>query len=304
MSARSILSPAVRYHLTKNSLDAGAITGSGRKGRILKADVLQFLSGGQAVPSSAVKTVGVTAKSPSVSAVAAKPKETIHIPKPIFKDIPNSGMRRTIARRLTESKSTIPHAYMSVECPIDQIIDVRKRLKGEGRSASVNDFIVQAVASALVRVPEANVRWQNEEAVPLPSADVGVAVATDSGLIVPIVFGAHRMNVLEIAETVKALAGKARDRTLQPSEFEGGSISVSNLGMFGITNFTAIINPPQASILAVGTSQLRPNAAGGVQTVVSMSYCFDARAISEKHAADFLNVLRYNLEMPHVPPLL
>ncbi|BFZ15838.1 hypothetical protein BsWGS_18876 [Bradybaena similaris] len=212
-------------------------------------------------------------------------------------DIPLTNMRRTIARRLTESKTTIPHAYASIDSDVGAVTELRKTLTNEGVKVSVNDFIIKAAALALQRVPRVNAIWANEGPQLSQTVDISVAVATPNGLITPIVRGATYLSVDQISKTVKELAVKARDGKLQPHEFQGGSFSISNLGMFGISEFTAVINLPQIAILAVGTS--RPVATlKGNQHRMTVTMSYDSRAISEIEATQWLQEFRNVIENP------
>ncbi|KAJ8923342.1 hypothetical protein NQ315_001900 [Exocentrus adspersus] len=195
------------------------------------------------------------APAPAAGAAAPAPSGSPYV------DLPVSGIRGTIAKRLLQSKQTIPHYYLSIEANVDKLLQIRakynKKLEKSGVRLSVNDFIIKAVAQASVKIPEANSAWMDSVIRQYNNVDVSVAVSTDRGLITPIVFQAERKGVVEISKAVKVLAAKAREGKLQPQEFQGGTISVSNLGMFGVNNFCAIINPPQSCILAIGTTTKR-----------------------------------------------
>jgi len=207
-------------------------------------------------------------------------------------------MRKTIAKRLTESKTNIPHAYGSFECDIDSVLSFRKQLKASGISASVNDFVIKAVALALTQCPLVNCLYINDQVVSAGSVDISVAVATDSGLITPIVKSAAQKGIDEISNEVKQLALKARQGKLQLHEFQGGSFTISNLGMFGITEFSAIINPPQCGILAVGGGISVIDIHGKPVTKMTATLSYDARAISESAASDFLETIQQLLQNP------
>jgi len=205
-------------------------------------------------------------------------------------------MRQVIAKRLTQSKSSTPHAYLSAEFPIDNLLKLRKQLNENLKTKiSVNDFIVKASAIALQQVPAVNVIWnpKTSEAVVQKNIDIAVAVAIDNGLITPIVFGANKMGLQEISQTVSTLAQKAKKNTLKPEEFQGGTFTISNLGMFGITHFTAVINPPQASIPSVGGAKQEvvldsETSKPTTSTKMTVMLNFDSRAIDEETAALFL----------------
>ncbi|KAG5887267.1 hypothetical protein JTB14_015704 [Gonioctena quinquepunctata] len=225
-----------------------------------------------------------------------------------YVDIPVTGMRGAIAKRLLQSKQSIPHYYLSVEINMDQLMGVRskfnKKLEKTGVKLSVNDFIIKAVAQASLKVPEANSYWMDSVIRQFKNVDVSVAVATDRGLITPIIFEANNKGVVEINKTIKALATKAREGKLQPQEFQGGTISVSNLGMFGVHNFCAIINPPQSCILAIGTTTERlvsdSDAEKGFKTseFLTVTLSCDHRTVDGAVGAQWLKVFKENLEDP------
>ncbi|XP_064213492.1 dihydrolipoyllysine-residue acetyltransferase component of pyruvate dehydrogenase complex, mitochondrial isoform X2 [Tribolium castaneum] len=224
-----------------------------------------------------------------------------------YVDIPVSGMRSTIAKRLVQSKQNVPHYYLTIECNVDKLLKLRsrfnKKFEKEGVKLSVNDFIIKAVALACKKVPEANSAWMDSVIRQYSSVDVSVAVSTDRGLITPIVFGADGKGVLDINKIVKSLAAKARDGKLQPQEYQGGTISVSNLGMFGVDQFCAIINPPQSCILAVGTTAKRlvpdESEKGFKESqFISVTLSSDHRVVDGAVGAQWLKWLRQFLEDP------
>ena len=219
-----------------------------------------------------------------------------------FTEVPHSSMRRTIARRLAESKSTIPHFYLTVECRMERLLALRTEINASAsRKISVNDFIVRAVAVALREVPQANVGWTDTAMRQYAQADVAVAVSTDTGLITPIVRAADRKTLSQISAEIADLAARARAGQLRPEEYQGGSFSVSNLGMHGVGAFSAIINPPQAAILAVGASQQKPVVENGelkVGTVMACTLSVDHRAIDGALAAQWLAAFQRAIEAP------
>lgn len=240
---------------------------------------------------------------PSVSPAAASVGGA---PGAAYVDIPVSNIRAVIAKRLLESKQTIPHYYLMMDICVDELLKVRsslnKELEKDKVKLSVNDFIIKATAMASRKVPEANSHWLGNVIRQFNSVDVSVAVSTDKGLITPIVFEADRKGLVEISNTVKALAKKARDGKLQPHEFQGGTISVSNLGMFGTTHFCAIINPPQSCIVAVGTTQDRmvpENGVGVAKQFVTITLSCDHRVVDGAIGARWLKVFKDMLETPH-----
>ncbi len=256
---KAFASPAAKRVAQEKGIDLSQITkGSGMDGMITSKDVEAFTP----APGAAAAAVGGAA--PSMRPVGG-------LPGAGFTDADLSSMRKTIAKRLQASKLEIPHYYLTVECEMDAVMalraDINKQYEKEGVKLSVNDFIIKATALACRRVPECNSAWMETAIREFHTCDVSVAVDTGSGLITPIVTGAESRGLADISETVKELAGRAKEGRLQPHEFQGGTITVSNLGMFGIEHFTAIINPPQSCILAIGGTVRRavPTADGGVQ---------------------------------------
>ncbi len=225
-------------------------------------------------------------------------------------DIPHeaeklSNMRKTIARRLTEAKQTIPHIYLTVDVRLDALLDLRKQLnaglEADGVKLSVNDLLIKALARALQRVPACNVSFQGDELHQYTRQDISVAVAAPSGLITPIIVDAGRKGLAQIGTEMKELAGKARDGKLQPHEYQGGTASLSNLGMFGTKQFDAVINPPQAAILAVGAGEQRPVVKDGalaVATIMSCTLSVDHRVVDGAAGAKFLGAFKGLIEDP------
>lgn len=213
-------------------------------------------------------------------------------------------MRRTIARRLVEAKTSIPHFYLSVDCELDALLALRAQVN-EGRDKaeriSINDFVIKAAARALRKVPAANVIWNGDEILQLSDIDISVAVATDGGLITPILRGADRMSLGTLSAEMKALAARAHQGELRPEEYQGGGFSVSNLGMYGIQTFSAIINPPQSCILAVGASLRRPVGRGDqivLADVMSVTLSVDHRSVDGALGAQVLAAFKNNIENP------
>lgn len=278
-------SPLAKRLAVQHGVDLTGVTGTGPKGRIGKADVLAL-----------VKPVTVDKAAPSAPIAFARPAPgTAEIVK-------MSPMRKAIAKALSHSKSTIPHFYLRSAVRIDAILGLRAQAKAAtGEAPSINDYIVRACALALARHPDVNVQVHGDEIHAFGSADIAVAVATDKGLITPIVKGADTLSVAAISREVKALAEKARTGRLQPDEFQGGSFSVSNLGMFGIDQFDAIINPPQGAILAVGAGTRQPIEIGNAlafATIVQLSLSCDHRAIDGAVGAAFMQTLKGLIEEP------
>lgn len=277
-------SPLARRLAAQHGLDLARLSGSGPYGRIVKIDIERAL---QAAP--------VAAAPEATNAVVAAAASA-------YTEVPHSNMRRTIARRLTESKSTIPHFYLTVDCRMERLLALRSEVNaGSDLKISVNDFIVRAVAVALREVPQANVGWTDTAMRQYAQADVAVAVSTDTGLITPIVRGADRKSLSQISAEIADLATRARAGQLRPEEYQGGSFSVSNLGMYGVGEFSAIINPPQAAILAVGASKQLPVVENGelkVGTVMRCTLSVDHRAIDGALAAQWLAAFQRAIEAP------
>ena len=283
-SHRVFVSPLARRLAKQRGIDLNTLIGTGPNGRIVKRDI------------EAVSAVVVS------SPVMAQPSTVSPSTLGDYTEVPHSGMRRTIARRLTESKSTIPHFYLSVDCRMDRLMSLRSEINtAMPRKISVNDFIVRAVAVALREVPQANVGWTENAMRQYTQADIAIAVSTDFGLITPIVRAADRKSLSMISQEIADLAERARASQLRPDEYQGGSFSVSNLGMFGVSEFSAIINPPQAAILAVGMTQQVPVVEDGAVKIASVMRCtlsVDHRAIDGALAAQWLAAFKRLLENP------
>jgi pyruvate dehydrogenase E2 component (dihydrolipoamide acetyltransferase) len=304
-SERVFASPLARRIAEQKGLDLSQVLGSGPRGRIVKSDV----EGAKPVAKAAAKAAPTAA--PAVTTglpgVAPLPDARAFFKPEDYEEIPHDSMRKAIAKRLTSSKTLIPHFYLTVDCRIDMLVETRARLnaaapKGDsGFKLSVNDFIVKACALALIRVPEVNASWTDTAILRHKHADVGVAVALDFGLITPIVFRAEEKGLAVISNEVKSLAERARNKKLKPQEFEGGSFAVSNLGMFGIRDFTAVINPPQAAILAIGAGEQRAVVKDGkieAATVMTVTMSCDHRVIDGATGARFLQAFKTFIEEP------
>ncbi|WP_454724517.1 MULTISPECIES: pyruvate dehydrogenase complex dihydrolipoamide acetyltransferase [Cupriavidus] len=292
-AARVFASPLARRLAAQRGLDLAALHGSGPNGRIVKRDVEQAA----AVPAPAAQ-VAIQAAAQPAGVLPA----TAQAPATAFTEIPHSNMRRTIARRLGESKSTIPHFYLTADCRMERLLALRAEINATApRKISVNDFVVRAVAVALREVPAANVGWTDTAMRQYHQADIAVAVSTDAGLITPIVRAADQKPLSRISAEITDLAARARASQLRPEEYQGGSFSVSNLGMFGVSEFSAIINPPQAAILAVGATQAVPVVEDGALRVGQVMRCtlsVDHRAIDGALAAQWLAAFQRLLENP------
>jgi pyruvate dehydrogenase E2 component (dihydrolipoamide acetyltransferase) len=221
-----------------------------------------------------------------------------------YKELPNNNIKKVVARRLLESKQSVPHFYLSVDCNLTSLLAARAALNEQGKGAyklSVNDFVIKAVAVALKAYPAANTAWTDEAVLQFDHADISVAVATPNGLITPIIKAAETKGLAQISSEMKDLAGRAREGKLKPEEFQGGTFSISNLGMFGVSNFQAIINPPQACILAVGAGIEKPIVQNGkieVATVMTVTLSVDHRAVDGAVGAEFLQFFKQYIENP------
>ncbi|WP_343794851.1 2-oxo acid dehydrogenase subunit E2, partial [Sphingomonas trueperi] len=298
-------SPLARRIAADKGVDLAGVTGSGPNGRIVKADVEGAKPG--AAPAAAPTTAAPTASAAPAAAPAA-PAET----KAVWFDdsIPHeeeklSNIRKTIARRLTESKQTVPHIYLTVDIRLDALLKLRgelnKALEARGVKLSVNDLLIKALGVALARTPKCNVTFTGDKLIKYSRADVSVAVSTPTGLITPIVKDAANKSVSAIATEMKDLAARAREGKLQPHEYQGGTASLSNMGMYGIKQFEAVINPPQGMIMAIGAGEKRPyiiDDALGVATVMSATGSFDHRAIDGADGAEMMKIFKELVEAP------
>ena len=290
---RIIASPLAKRIAEQKGLDLSQIAGSGPGGRIVKADV-ENAEPGKAAPAKSMDTPAAPAKTPAESEFGAP-----------YEEEKLSNVRKVIARRLTESKQQVPHYYLTIDVNLDPLLALRKQLnaslEADGIKLSVNDLLIKALARALIRVPQCNVSFQGETLHRYSRADVSVAVAAPSGLITPIITEADTKGLGQISTQMKELAGKARDGKLQPHEYQGGTASLSNLGMFGIKQFDAVINPPQGMILAVGAGEQRPHVVDGslqIATVMSASGSFDHRAIDGADGAQLMEAFKQLCENP------
>ena len=289
-AGRIFASPLARRMAAQAGLDLATLSGSGPRGRIVKRDIETALAAAPA-PAPAPEAPRPAAAPPAAPEGAA------------VTEVPNSGMRKTIARRLAESKQTVPHFYLTVDCEIDALLDIRKDLNARagGHKLSVNDFVVRAAALALRSVPEANATWTEAATLRYDTVDVAVAVAVDGGLVTPVVRNADAKGLAAISAEMADFAARARDGKLLPEEYRGGGFSVSNLGMYGIREFAAVINPPQAGILAVGAGEQRPVVKDGalaVATVMSCTLSGDHRVIDGAIGARFLAAFKGYAEDP------
>lgn len=302
---RIFASPLARRIAANKGLDLANVTGSGPHGRIVKSDV----EGLSASDAPAAKPAA-DAAAPAAPAAAAQGPSTDAVLKIYegreFEEVKLDGMRKTIAARLTEAKQSIPHFYLRRDIQLDALMkfraDLNKQLEPRGIKLSVNDFIIKACALALQQVPEANSVWAGDRTLRLKPSDVAVAVAIEGGLFTPVLKDAEMKSLSALSAEMKDLAARARDRKLAPHEYQGGSFAISNLGMFGIENFDAVINPPHGAILAVGAGVKKPivgkDGEMAVATVMSVTLSVDHRVIDGALGANLLNAIKDNLEAP------
>jgi len=296
---RVVASPLARRMAQQAGLDLASLRGSGPHGRIVRADIEAALAKGAPAPPRAA----AAAPPP-----AARPAPVVELPGAApYREVPHSTIRKIIARRLTEAKQQQPHFYISIDCEIDALLKARQELNARapegkgGYKLSVNDFVIRAAALALRKVPAANASW-TEEAVRLYArADISVAVAIPNGLITPVIRGADQKGLAEISNEMKELAARAREGKLKPEEFQGGTFSISNLGMYGIREFAAVLNPPQGVILAVGAGEQRAVVKEGalaIATVMTSTLSVDHRVVDGVIAAEFLAAYKKLIEDP------
>ena len=296
---RVIASPLARRIAENKGLDLGSVKGSGPNGRIVKADVEAAKAGG-AKPASAPASAPAAAPAASAGAKALLDERIPHTIEPL------SGMRKTIARRLTQSMQEAPHIYLTVDVKLDKLMalraEINSMLSKKGIKVSVNDMLVKALGKALVDVPECNVTFAGNELIKYERADVSVAVSIPNGLITPIVQDANGRSFSAIAQATRDLGARAKEGKLKPEEYQGGTASISNMGMMGIKQFTAVINPPQATILAIGAGEKRPwvmeDGSLGVATVMTATGSFDHRAVDGADGARLMAAFKDYVENP------
>jgi pyruvate dehydrogenase E2 component (dihydrolipoamide acetyltransferase) len=304
---RIFSSPLARRLAKEASIDLGRIQGTGPHGRVIARDVAAAKSGqGLRAPAAAAAPAGAPQIAPSMSDQQIRALYD----EGSYDFVPHDGMRRTIAQRLTASVQTIPHFYLTIDCDIGKLLDAREEINAsapkdkDGKPAyklSVNDFVIKALALALQRVPEANVSWTDAGMLKHKHSDIGVAVAMPNGLITPIIRAAETKSLSAISNEMKELASRARARKLKPNEYQGGTTSVSNLGMYGIKDFTAVINPPQSTILAVGTGEERAVVRGGkieAAHIMSVTMSCDHRAVDGALGAVLIGAFKSLIENP------
>jgi pyruvate dehydrogenase E2 component (dihydrolipoamide acetyltransferase) len=305
---RPFASPLARRLAKEAGIDLAAVQGSGPHGRIVEKDIRAAGQGGAAKPAQAAPAAPKPAAAPLATGASDEQVKKLFAPDS-YEEIPHDGMRKTIARRLTEAKQTIPHFYVTLDCELDALLKLRAELNAaapekDGKPAyklSVNDMVIKALALALRAVPDANVSWTDGAMLKHKHADVGVAVSIPGGLITPIVRDACHKSLSQISNEMKDFAARAKARKLKPEEYQGGTTAVSNLGMFGVKDFAAVINPPHATILAVGAGEQRPvvkNGALAIATVMSVTLSTDHRAVDGALGAELLQAFKGYIEKP------
>ncbi|MBV9396275.1 MAG: pyruvate dehydrogenase complex dihydrolipoamide acetyltransferase [Methylobacteriaceae bacterium] len=311
-AGRVFASPLARRMAKEGGLDLAAIQGSGPHGRIIERDVKAAVEGGtakKAQPGAPAAQPGAPAPKLAPAGMSDEIVKKMFEPGS-FEEVPHDGMRKTIARRLTEAKQTIPHFYLTVDCDIDALLKLREQVNAsaskdkDGKPAfkvSVNDMVIKALALALVRTPGANVTFTESSMLHHKHADISVAVAIPGGLITPVIRKADVLTLSGIANAMKDFAARAKDRKLKPEEYQGGTSAVSNLGMFGIKDFVAVINPPQSSIIAVGMGEKRAVVKNGeivIGDVMSVTISCDHRAMDGAKGAELIAAFKQLIENP------
>ena len=286
---RLFATPLVRKLARERGIELDSVTGTGPGGRIVRRDLERL-------------PVAEPAPQPSPAPPPARTPAAVESRTTGYTDVPLTPMRKAIARRLTESKTTVPHFYVTADCRVDALIELRRSVnEAAAAKVSLNDFILKAVAGALIEVPDANAIWNGDSIRRFDGADIAVAVAVDGGLLTPVLRDVHTAPLSAVATRTADLARRARDGKLQQHELEGGSFSVSNLGMFGVTEFSAILNPPQAGILAVGAATQRPVVVDGelkVGTVMTVTLSADHRVVDGAVAATWMAAFVRRIENP------
>ncbi|MDZ7874453.1 MAG: pyruvate dehydrogenase complex dihydrolipoamide acetyltransferase [Rhizobium sp.] len=307
---RVFASPLARRLAKEAGLDLKAVSGSGPKGRVVKSDVEKAVSTGGAKAAPAPAAAASSAAAAPVMAKGASEEAVLkNFAEGSYELVPHDGMRKTIAKRLQESKQTIPHFYVSVDCELDALLALRAQLNAaapekDGKPAyklSVNDMVIKALALALRDVPDANVSWTDTNMVKHKHADVGVAVSIPGGLITPIIRKAEEKSLSTISNEMKDLGKRAKDRKLKPEEYQGGTTAVSNMGMMGVKSFSAVVNPPHATILAVGAGEERVVVKNGemkIANVMTVTLSTDHRCVDGALGAELLGAFKRYIENP------
>jgi pyruvate dehydrogenase E2 component (dihydrolipoamide acetyltransferase) len=303
---RVFASPLAKKIAAQKGVELSSVHGSGPRGRIVKADIETAQPGAAKAPAKPIEQAKPPTQAASISGIAPLPDAKLFYKPEDYDEIPHDSMRKAIAKRLTSAKTLIPHFYLTIDCNIDELMATRAKLnaqspKENGYKLSVNDFVVKASALSLMGVPAVNASWTETSILRHKHADIGIAVALDFGLITPIVFRAEEKGLALISNEVKSLAERAKAKKLKPQEYEGGGFSISNLGMFGIKDFTAVINPPQAAILAVGMGEARAIVKDGIlktATMMTVTLSCDHRVIDGATGAHFLQAFKGYIEEP------
>ncbi len=311
---RVFASPLAKRIAKEGGIDIASVKGSGPHGRIVEKDVRSAIAGGgakpAAAPAAAAAAPAAKPAAPQLASSMGADQVKAMFEAGTYEEVPLDGMRKTIAKRLVESKQTVPHFYLSLDCELDALMALREQINAaagkdkDGKPAyklSVNDFVIKALAIALQRVPAANAVWAEDRILKMKHSDVGVAVAIEGGLFTPVVRKAEQKTLTAISAEVKDMAGRARNRRLKPEEYSGGSTAVSNLGMFGIKNFQAVINPPQGTILAVGAGESRvvvKNGAPAVVQAMTVTLSCDHRVVDGALGAELLAAFKQLIESP------
>ncbi|MEJ2227367.1 MAG: pyruvate dehydrogenase complex dihydrolipoamide acetyltransferase [Alphaproteobacteria bacterium] len=306
---RMFASPVARRLASEKGIDLRAIKGSGPHGRIVRSDVEEAAASGSAKPAVSPGQALVPSNKSALSGVAMPDNQIIATyEQGSFESVPHDNMRKTIAARLVQAKQSIPHFYLTIDCELDALLEARQRLnmrspKDEDKAyrLSVNDFIIKAMGLALRRVPKANATWTEENMLYHKHSDVAVAVAVEGGLFTPVIRNVESKSLVEISRQMRDLADRARRRRLAPHEYQGGTTAISNLGMFGIRQFDAVINPPQATILAVGQGEKRPVVKGDkivAVTMMTVTLSCDHRVVDGALGAQLLSAFKSHIEEP------
>ncbi len=307
--ARVFASPLARRLAKEKGLDIATINGTGPHGRIVAHDVEKATTTGTAIAAASAAQALVPTRGTALAPAAMPDDQILAVyEKGSYDIVPHDNMRKTIAARLVQAKQTIPHFYLTIDCELDNLLEARQRLnmrspKDEAKAyrLSVNDFIIKAMGLALIRVPKANATWTEQGMLYHRHADIAVAVAVEGGLFTPVIRSVHDKSLVEISHQMRDLAGRARKRRLAPHEYQGGTTSISNLGMYSIRQFEAVINPPHATILAVGAAEKRPVVKGDqikVATVMTVTLSCDHRVVDGTLGAQLLSAFKGFIEEP------
>lgn len=300
VSSNLRVGPSARNLLMLYGLEANVVPATGAKNVLLKSDLLKYINQNNLKPRPLNQLMEESLVEPPVQVGERVEFASRKASGAMYMDLEVNSMRKTIAKRLTLSKTTIPHAYMTSSCNVDSLQKLRSSLKKEGHKVSLNDMLIKTIAASIRKVPQVNGIWDEKtySMKLINNIDISIAVATESGLITPIIKSADVLSVVQVNELVKQLAEKARTGMLKPEEFQGGTFTVSNLGMFGITNFSAVINPPQAAILAIGGIKVGLNQDHLPTQAIDLTLSYDSRCISQDTAAEFMIALKEITDNP------